>query len=138
MYFNAKDGKIFRNSIGNGGDMKHLEQGTSISSGVAAGLIVCLAAIFSFCFNTHSAFATAPKAVKAENVLNAVEKVSPTIEEVGLKVWELSELSLVEVKSLAYLKEVLQENGFTITSDGTANVPTAFVAEYSRLASRTR
>jgi len=66
----------------------------------------------------------------AENVLSAVERVSPTIEQVGLKVWELSELSLLEVESSAYLKEVLKKNGFSITSEGTANVPTAFVAEF--------
>ena len=43
---------------------------------------------------------------------------------------DLSEVSLLEVQSSVYLKDLLKDNGFTITSEGTAGVPTAFIAEY--------
>ncbi len=71
-------------------------------------------------------------AVAPEEVVSAVEKVAPVIEEVGTKVWEFSEQSLLEVKSSKYLKDVLKKNGFKITSEKTANVPTAFIAEYGQ------
>jgi len=111
--------------------MKSIQERTSIGSYLAKRFFVCFAMLVTLYFITSAAFAASTNtAVSAENVLSAVEKVSPTIEEVGLKVWELSELSLLEVKSSEYLKDVLKKNGFTITSEGTANVPTAFVAEF--------
>jgi aminobenzoyl-glutamate utilization protein B len=67
---------------------------------------------------------------QAKEVLEAVEKVAPTVEEIGQKLWDLSEVSLLETKSSAYLKDLLKDNGFSITSEGTAGVPTAFIAEY--------
>ena len=65
-----------------------------------------------------------------QDVLGAVEKAQPVIEEVAQKLWDISEVSLLELKSSDYLKGVLKENGFKITSEGTAGVPTAFIAEY--------
>lgn len=97
---------------------------------LSARLIAALTALFLYIVPL-SALGAAPKtAVSPEEVVSAVDKVSPTIEEVGLKVWELSEVSLLELKSSAYLKEVLKKNGFTITSEGTAGIPTAFIAEF--------
>ena len=64
------------------------------------------------------------------DVIRAVEKVSPIIEEVGTKLWQLSETSLTEVKSSKYLKDLLEKNDFKITSEGTSGVPTAFIAEF--------
>ena len=46
------------------------------------------------------------------------------------KIWNLAELSLEEEKSSALFVEVLKENGFTIDSVGTANIPTAFTASF--------
>ena len=63
-------------------------------------------------------------------VLSAVDKVSDLIGEVGLELWRLAEISLREVKSAALMMDVLRKNGFTITSEGTGGVPTAFVAEF--------
>jgi aminobenzoyl-glutamate utilization protein B len=60
----------------------------------------------------------------------AVEQVIPTIERIANEVWQLSELSLHEVKSAQLIMDILQEHGFIITSKGTAGVPTAFIAEY--------
>jgi aminobenzoyl-glutamate utilization protein B len=68
--------------------------------------------------------------VSYENVDQAIEQVTPTIERIVNDVWQLSELSLQEVRSAQLLMEILQENGFIITSKGTAGVPTAFIAEY--------
>ena len=43
-----------------------------------------------------------------------------------------ADISLLEVKSSAYLEKLLRDNGFTIASEGTAGVPAAFVAECGR------
>jgi hypothetical protein len=63
-------------------------------------------------------------------VLEAVDQVAPTVEEIARILWDLSEVSLLETRSSVYLKDLLKNNGFTITSEGTAGVPTAFIAEY--------
>lgn len=77
-----------------------------------------------------SVAARADVAVDQSTVLAAVEEVAPIVEEVGQTLWDLAEVSLLEVKSADSLKTLLQANGFTITSEGTAGVPTAFIAEY--------
>jgi aminobenzoyl-glutamate utilization protein B len=76
--------------------------------------------------------AFADVSVQDKEVLAAVDKVAPTVEEIAKKLWELSEVSLLEIKSSAYLKNLLKKNGFTITSDKAAGVPTSFVAEYGK------
>lgn len=65
-----------------------------------------------------------------EAIDQAVERVRPTIEKLANDLWQLAELSLQEVKSVRLVMDILQAEGFTITSKGTANVPTAFVAEW--------
>ena len=65
-----------------------------------------------------------------KEVLEAVDKVAPTVEQIAKKLWDLSEVPLLEVRSSVYLKDLLKNDGFTITSEGTAGVPTAFIAEY--------
>lgn len=70
--------------------------------------------------------------VQEKEVLETVKKVAPTVEEIAKKLWDLSEVSLLEVKSAAYMKDLLKKNGLTITSDKAADVPTAFVAEYGK------
>jgi aminobenzoyl-glutamate utilization protein B len=109
--------------------MKCTKQRKLVGLPLLARLIAASTALFLYLVPL-SAFGAAPKtAVSPEEVVSAVDKVSPTVEEVGLKVWKLSEVSLLEVKSSAYLKEVLKKNGFTITSEEIAGVPTAFIAE---------
>src|SRR2546423_11370649 len=71
---------------------------------------------------------TAP--LSFEDIDQAVEQVGPTIEHLARELWQLAELSLLEVKSAQLIVNILREEGFTITSLGTANVPTAFVAEW--------
>ncbi|HJT55056.1 MAG TPA: M20/M25/M40 family metallo-hydrolase, partial [Ktedonobacteraceae bacterium] len=65
-----------------------------------------------------------------QSIEQAIEQITPTIERIVNDVWKFSELSLQEVRSARLLMGILQENGFTITSRGTAGVPTAFIAEY--------
>ena len=57
--------------------------------------------------------AFADVSVQDKEVLEAVEKVAPTVEEIAKKLWDLSEVSLLEVKSSAYLKDLLKKSGFT-------------------------
>ena len=76
--------------------------------------------------------ARADVSAQDKEVLEAVDKVAPTVEEIAKKLWDLSEVSLLEIKSSAYLKDLLKNNGFTITSDKAAGVPTSFVAEYGK------
>src|SRR5947209_945749 len=65
-----------------------------------------------------------------EDIDQAVEQARPTMQRLAAELWELSELSLQEVKSARLIMDVLREEGFTITSKGTAGVPTAFIAEW--------
>lgn len=59
-----------------------------------------------------------------------VEDAGPVIEKIVREVWELAELSHEEVESARLLMDALGKNGFVVTSEGTAGVPTAFVAEW--------
>lgn len=65
-----------------------------------------------------------------EAIDQAVEGVRPTIERLANELWQLAEISLQEVKSAQLIINILQVEGFTITSKGTAGVPTAFIAEW--------
>src|SRR5258706_6316029 len=65
-----------------------------------------------------------------DSIDQAVEQTIPTIKRLANEVWQFAELSLQEVKSAQLIMDILQEQGFTITSKGTAGVPTAFIAEY--------
>lgn len=60
----------------------------------------------------------------------AIEEARPTMERLAGELWQLAELSLQEVRSARLLMTSLQEAGFTMSSRGTANVPTAFIAEW--------
>lgn len=60
----------------------------------------------------------------------AVSSASNEIAETTLALWELSETSLNEFESAKLLKQKLQGHGFEIVSDGTSNIPTAFIAEW--------
>jgi aminobenzoyl-glutamate utilization protein B len=68
--------------------------------------------------------------VTFEGIDQAIEQARPTIERLADELWQLAELSLQEVKSARLIMDILREEGFTITSTGTARVPTAFLAEW--------
>lgn len=46
-----------------------------------------------------------------QDVIAAVDKVTPFIEETAQKLWDLSEVSLKEVKSVEYLKAMASDHG---------------------------
>ncbi len=56
----------------------------------------------------------------------------PVIERISDEVWQLAEVSLEEVQSAAVHIRELGAAGFTVVSQGTAGVPTAFVAEWGQ------
>jgi len=66
------------------------------------------------------------------NVARAIEGASPTVERIASEIWNLSELSLEEVRSSEVHLRELRAAGFEITSTGTSGVPTAFVAEWTQ------
>jgi aminobenzoyl-glutamate utilization protein B len=68
--------------------------------------------------------------VTFESIDQAIEQTRPTMERLAGELWKLAELSLQEVKSARLIMDMLREEGFTITSKGTARVPTAFIAEW--------
>ena len=65
-----------------------------------------------------------------QGIDTALNKHQKTFEEVALKIWDWAEVGYQEYKSSALLKEELLANGFSIKS-GVAEIPTAFIAEYS-------
>ena len=65
-----------------------------------------------------------------QEVQNNVEANRSMLIDFADKIWNLAELSLEEEKSSALFVEALKENGFTIDSVGTANIPTAFTASF--------
>src|SRR4051794_7457508 len=59
-----------------------------------------------------------------------VSEVREDIVAISEALWNFNELGLNEVRSSAAVREVLLSHGFTITSDGTGGMPTAFLAEF--------
>lgn len=98
--------------------------------GLPARCFVCGVLLLALCMLCMPPTARCEAGVSQAETIEAVDKVSDTIEKVGLKLWELSEVSLMEFESSAYLKTLLKKNGFKLTSEGTSGVPTAFVAEF--------
>jgi aminobenzoyl-glutamate utilization protein B len=75
--------------------------------------------------------ASANSKTGAHEVSKAIEAARPAIERIWAEVWDLAEIGLHEVKSKAVHVRELRDAGFTITHDGAAGVPTAFVAEWT-------
>ncbi len=80
--------------------------------------------------SSHVQAAQKTSQISPQKVIAAVDNVSPTIDKVSQDLWNYSEISLLELKSADYLKKILKENSFELTSEGTSGIPTAFVAEY--------
>ena len=66
------------------------------------------------------------------SVMDAIEKVRPVIERIGLQVWQEAELSQVEHKSAQIHVRELEAAGFKVTSKGACGYVAAFVAEWSQ------
>ena len=68
---------------------------------------------------------------QADSSLNkSINKHQDTFETAAMKIWDWAEVGYQEYKSSELLKNELQSNGFSIQS-GVAEIPTAFIAEYS-------
>jgi aminobenzoyl-glutamate utilization protein B len=67
-----------------------------------------------------------------DTLTQALATAQPAIERICNEVWELAELSLHEVESARVHRRELEAAGFTVVSEGTAGVPTAFVAEWTQ------
>jgi aminobenzoyl-glutamate utilization protein B len=61
--------------------------------------------------------------------LAAVEALGPEILEMSMRLWDISEIALLEAQSAEYLTGILEEEGFTVER-GVAGMPTAFVASF--------
>lgn len=73
-----------------------------------------------------------PAPESAAAARDAVEAIRDQILRISREVWETPELSLhEEISHQIHIRE-LEAAGFTITSRGTSNIPTAFVAEWSQ------
>lgn len=67
----------------------------------------------------------------SQNSVNqSIKKHQSTFENVAMDIWDLAEVGYQEYKSAEILIDVLKKNGFKITI-GVADIPTAFIAEYS-------
>jgi len=67
----------------------------------------------------------------SQNSVNqSIKKHQSTFENVAMDIWDLAEVGYQEYKSAEILINVLTKNGFKITT-GVADIPTAFIAEYS-------
>lgn len=75
---------------------------------------------------TVSAQALPPEKATA---LAAVEALSDQIRDMSMKLWEYSELALLERSSARLLEDVLEAEGFSVER-GVADMPTAFVASF--------
>ncbi len=64
-----------------------------------------------------------------QDILNMADSTAPVIEAANDALWEFAELALEENRSSAYLRGILEKNGFRILP-GAEGVPTSFIAEY--------
>ena len=73
----------------------------------------------------------ASSVVQADASLDgSINKHQKTFEDAAMQIWDWAEVGYKEYKSAELLKTQLRDNGFTISS-GVADIPTAFIAEFS-------
>ncbi|UOY05652.1 amidohydrolase [Muricauda sp. SCSIO 64092] len=65
------------------------------------------------------------------DALKGLEDKAQAYGEIALQIWNWAEMGYQEEKSAALLQETLSDAGFTVT-EGIAEIPTAFVAEYGK------
>ena len=71
-----------------------------------------------------------PGTIPPEAIDHAVKQVEPIVERIADDLWQLAEISHQEIKSAQLVMDVLEEQGFELTSRGTSGIPTAFIAEW--------
>ena len=84
--------------------MKNTEERKSLIHGWNRKWFACLLMGCLFIL-PGTGLSAAPQSISSDEVIQAVDKVSPEIEKVANQLWEISEVSLLEVKSSDYLKE---------------------------------
>jgi aminobenzoyl-glutamate utilization protein B len=80
---------------------------------------------------TQAAAADASPPASSDMAAAAVEASKDAILRISREVWDLAEVSLVEVKSADVHRRELTAAGFTLTQQRTKSHPTAFVAEWT-------
>ena len=96
------------------------------NSAVITGGVFLAAMSLALCPSTTSAQELGPEKATA---LAAVEALGPEIMEMSMKLWDFSEIALMEVQSAEFLADLLEEEGFQVDR-GVAGMPTAFVASF--------
>jgi aminobenzoyl-glutamate utilization protein B len=94
--------------------------------------IVAMAAALGSGINPVQAQELTPEKATA---LRAVEALESEIMDMSMKLWDFSEIALLEYQSAEYLADLLEAEGFTVDR-GVAGMPTAFVASYGSGAPR--
>jgi aminobenzoyl-glutamate utilization protein B len=64
-----------------------------------------------------------------QTALQAVDELATEIHAWAMKLWDYSEIALMEAQSAEFLAAVLEEEGFTVER-GVADMPTAFIASW--------
>lgn len=67
--------------------------------------------------------------IPKKEVMKRIDQLEPLINEISDTLWDYSELGLKEHRTVAYLTETLEKEGFQVER-GVADLPTAFVATY--------
>ncbi|MHC4628991.1 MAG: amidohydrolase, partial [Planctomycetota bacterium] len=93
---------------------------------ISAATLLLLAATSAVCAQLAAAQESGPLKRK---VIDRVDSIEPLIEEIAIKLWDYSELALLETRSADLLVRKLDEAGFVVET-GVADMPTAFVATY--------
>jgi len=115
-------------TVSDGYDIPNSGRRRFILSAVATAML-CYLGRSRVAFADEVKLLAAPDTPIFNDSVNAIEKI---ILQVSHDVWNTPELSHQEEKSSKIHKDVLVNNGFTITSTGTSGIPTAFVAEWSQ------
>ena len=89
----------------------------------------CLLPLFAILSGAAAEAQTPDPSTGREAVIAEVDRLSPEIARMGTTLWDYSETALKEERSAAFLADLLEREGFTVTR-GVAGMPTAFVATW--------
>ena len=89
----------------------------------------CLLPLFAILSGAAAEAQTPDPSRGREAVIAEVDRLSPEIARMGTTLWDYSETALKEERSAAFLADLLEREGFTVTR-GVAGMPTAFVATW--------
>jgi aminobenzoyl-glutamate utilization protein B len=96
---------------------------------MASRLTVRIALTSVLALATSGALAAQTLPPEKQTALDAVDQISSEIHLMAMKLWDYSEIALMEAQSAEFLAGVLEEEGFSVQR-GVADMPTAFVASW--------